>query len=72
MWIEKRGKQSLGGVIDIQTLKRDEQHWCKYHADNKLVTIPIKKITTKILNDSIATFKLSPDSKYLFTQSNDE
>ncbi len=63
MWVEKRGKQSVEGTIDIKTVKRDEQHWRKYYADNKLVTIPIKKITTKMLNDflnnSIATFKFS-------------
>jgi integrase len=63
MWVEKRGKQSVEGTIDIKTVKRDEQHWCKYYANNKLVTIPIKKITTKMLNDflndSITTFKLS-------------
>lgn len=63
MWVEKRGKQSLEGTIDIKTVKRDEQHWRKYYADNKLVTIPIKKITTKMLNDflndSITTFKFS-------------
>ena len=63
MWVEKRGKQSVEGTIDIKTVKRDEQHWRKYYADNKLVTIPIKKITTKMLNDflndSITTFKFS-------------
>ena len=63
MWLEKRGKQSVEGTIDIKTVKRDEQHWRKYYADNKLVTIPIKKITTKMLNDflndSITTFKFS-------------
>ncbi len=63
MWIEKRGKQSAEGVIDIKTVKRDEQHWRKYYADNKLITIPIKKVTTRMLNDflndSITTFKFS-------------
>ena len=63
LWVEKRGKQSVEGTIDIKTVKRDEQHWRKYYADNKLVTIPIKKITTKMLNDflndSITTFKFS-------------
>lgn len=63
LWIEKRGKQSVEGTIDIKTVKRDEQHWRKYYIDNKLVTIPIKKITTKMLNDflndSITTFKFS-------------
>ncbi|WMJ87476.1 tyrosine-type recombinase/integrase [Anaerocolumna sp. MB42-C2] len=63
MWVEKRGKQSVEGTIDIKTVKRDEQHWRKYYADNKLVMIPIKKITTKMLNDflndSITTFKFS-------------
>ncbi len=63
MWIEKRERQSVEGVIDIKTVKRDEQHWRKYYADNKLVAIPFKKITTKMLNDflsdSITTFKLS-------------
>lgn len=61
LWVEKRKKQS---VEDVKTVKRDEQHWRKYYADNKLViTIPIKKITTRMLNDflndSITTFKLS-------------
>ncbi len=41
MWVEKRGKQSVEGTIDIKTVKRDEQHWRKYYADNKLVMIPI-------------------------------
>lgn len=63
MWIEKRGKQSAEGIIDIKTVKRDEQHWRKYYADNKLITIPIKKVTTRMLNDflndSITTFKFS-------------
>lgn len=63
MWIEKRERQSVEGVIDIKTVKRDEQHWRKYYADNKLVTIPIRKITTRMLNDflndSITTFKFS-------------
>lgn len=62
MWVEKRGKQSVESTIDIKTVKRDEQHWRKYYADNKLVTIPIKKITTRMndfLNDSITTFKFS-------------
>ena len=63
MWIEKREKQSVEGTIDIKTVKRDEQHWRKYYAYNMLVTIPIKKITTKMLNeflnDSITTFKFS-------------
>lgn len=35
----------------------------KYYADNKLITIPVKKITTRMLNDflndSITTFKFS-------------
>ena len=39
-------RKSVEGVIDIKTVKRDEQHWHKYYADNKLITIPIKKITT--------------------------
>lgn len=63
MWVEKRGKKSLEGTINIKTVKRDEQHWRKYYADNKLVTIPIRKITTKMLNDfrkdSITRFKFS-------------
>jgi integrase len=63
VWIEKRVKQALEGNIDIKTVKRDDEHWLKYYAGNKLVTIPVKKITTKMLNeflnDSITTFKLS-------------
>lgn len=63
MWLEKREKQSVEGTIDIKTVKRDEQHWRKYYANNKLVTIPIKKTTTKMLNDflndSITTFTFS-------------
>lgn len=63
MWVEKRGRQSVEGTIDIKTVKRDEQHWRKYYADNKLVMLPIKKIATKMLNDflndSITTFKFS-------------
>lgn len=63
LWVEKRKKQSVEGIIDVKTVKRDEQHWRKYYADNKLVTIPIKKITTRMLNDflndSVTTFKLS-------------
>jgi len=63
MWIKKREKQALEGMIDLKTVKRDEQHWRKYYAGRPLVTIPIKKITTKILNDflndSITTFKFS-------------
>ena len=63
MWIAKRGEQSVEGTIDIKTVKRDEQHWQKYYAGNKLVTIPVRKITTKLLseflNDSITTFKFS-------------
>lgn len=63
VWIEKRGKQAIDGNIDIKTVKRDDEHWRKYYADNKLVAIPIKKLTTRMLNeflnDSITTFKLS-------------
>ena len=63
MWIAKRGEQSVEGTIDIKTVKRDEQHWRKYYARNKLVTIPVRKITIKLLNeflnDSITTFKFS-------------
>jgi hypothetical protein len=63
MWIEKRERQSIEGVIDIKTVKRDEQHWRKYYAERKLVIIPVRKITTimlnDFLNDSITTFKLS-------------
>jgi len=63
VWIEKRGKQALEDVIDIKTVKRGEEYWAKYYAGHKLVTIPVKKITTKMLkeflNDSITTFKLS-------------
>ena len=63
VWIEKRGKQALEGNIDIKTVKRDDEHWIKYYTSNKLVTIPVKKITTKMLNeflnDSITMFKLS-------------
>lgn len=63
LWVEKREKQSVKGTIDIKTVKRDEQHWRKYYADNKLVTIPVRKITTRMLNnflnDSITTFKFS-------------
>ncbi len=63
MWVEKRKKQSVEGIIDVKTVNRDEQHWRKYYTDNKLVTIPIKKITTRMLNDflndSITIFKLS-------------
>lgn len=63
MWISKRGEQSVEGTIDIKTVKRDEQHWRKYYAGNKLVTIPVRKITIKLLNeflnDSITTFKFS-------------
>ena len=47
----------------MKTVKRDEQHWRKYYVGNPLITIPIKNITTKMLNDflddSIATFSLS-------------
>jgi hypothetical protein len=60
---EKRERQCIKGVIDIKTVKRDEQHWRKYYAESKLVTIPVKKITTRMLNDflndSITTFKFS-------------
>lgn len=63
VWVEKREKQALEGTIDIKTVKRDEEHWHKYYVGNKLVTIPVKNITTKMLNeflnDSITTFKLS-------------
>lgn len=63
LWMKKREKQSNDGIIDIKTVKRDEQHWRKYYVGNKLVTIPIRKITTKMLNDflndSIVAFKLS-------------
>ncbi|MDD3172505.1 MAG: site-specific integrase [Herbinix sp.] len=63
VWIEKRGKQAIEGNIDIKTVKRDDEHWIKYYTANKLVTIPVKKITTKMLNeflnDSITMFKLS-------------
>lgn len=63
MWIAKRGEQSVEGTIDIKTVKRDEQHWRKYYARNKLVKIPVRKITIKLLNeflnDSITTFKFS-------------
>jgi hypothetical protein len=63
VWIEKRGKQALEGNIDIKTVKRDDEHWLKYYAGNKLTIIPVKKITTKMLNeflnDAITTFKLS-------------
>lgn len=63
VWIEKREKQACDGNIDIKTVKRDDEHWRKYYAGNKLVTIPVKKITTKMLNDflndAITTFKLS-------------
>jgi hypothetical protein len=63
MWVERREKQSVEGVIDIKTIKRDEQHWRKYYANNKLVTIPVNKITIRMLNDflnnSITTFKFS-------------
>ena len=63
VWIEKRGKQAIDGNIDIKTVKRDDEHWLKYYSGNKLITFPVKKITTKMLNgfldDAIATFKLS-------------
>lgn len=63
MWIKKREKQALDEMIDLKTVKRDEQHWRKYYAKSKLVTIPVKKITTRMLNDflndSITTFKFS-------------
>ena len=26
MWVERRGKQSVEGVIDIKTIKQNEQH----------------------------------------------
>ena len=63
VWIEKREKQALEGMIDLKTVKRDEEHWERYYARTKLVTVPVKKITTKMLNEflnnSITTFKLS-------------
>lgn len=63
MWIKKREKQALDGMIDLKTVKRDEQHWRKYYVGSKLVAIPVKKITTRMLNDflndSITTFKFS-------------
>lgn len=30
MWIEKLERQSNEGIIDIKTVKRDEQHWRKH------------------------------------------
>lgn len=63
LWISKREVQASEKTIDMKTVKRDEQHWRKYYVGNQLITIPIKKITTKMLNDfldnSIATFSLS-------------
>lgn len=62
-WIANRDKQVLDEMLDLKTVKRDEEHWEKYYAGTKLVTTPVKKITTKILNEflnaSITTFKLS-------------
>ncbi|MDF2804530.1 MAG: site-specific integrase [Anaerocolumna sp.] len=62
VWVEKREKQVLDEMIDLKTVKRDEEHWEKYYAGTKLVTTPVKKITTKMLNEflnaSITTFKL--------------
>ncbi len=50
-------------MLDLKTVKRDEEHWEKYYAGTKLVTTPVKKITTKMLNEflnaSITAFKLS-------------
>ena len=50
-------------MLDLKTVKRDEEHWEKYYEGTKLVTIPVKKITTKMLNEflnnSITMFKLS-------------
>jgi len=63
VWIEKRDKQALEGMIDLKTVKRDEEHWERYYVKTKLVIVPVKKITTKMLNEflnnSITTFKLS-------------
>lgn len=63
VWIEKRENQALEGMIDLKTVKRDEEHWKRYYVKTKLVTVPVKKITTKMLNEflnnSITTFKLS-------------
>lgn len=62
-WIANRDKQVLDEMLDLKTVKRDEEHWEKYYAGTKLVTTPVKKITTKMLNEflnaSITTFKLS-------------
>ncbi len=62
-WIANRDKQVLDEMLDLKTVKRDEEHWEKYYAGTKLVTTPVKKITTKMLNEflnaSITAFKLS-------------
>ena len=62
-WVANRDKQVLDEMLDLKTVKRDEEHWEKYYAGTKLVTTPVKKITTKMLNEflnaSITAFKLS-------------
>ena len=62
-WIANREKQVLNEMLDLKTVKRDEEHWEKYYAGTKLVITPVKKITTKMLNEflnaSITAFKLS-------------
>ena len=63
IWVEARMKQALLEIIDIKTVRRDEQHWNKYYKDSNLITMPVRKVTTKklneFLNDSITTHKLS-------------
>lgn len=63
IWISKREKQVSEKTVDIKTLQRDEQHWRKYYVGKDIITIPIRKISLKMLNDflddSITMFKLS-------------
>ncbi len=64
IWVKiRREKAMTTNSLDIKTVKRDEEHWQKYFIGKKLITLPIRKLTVRMLNnflnDSITTFSLS-------------
>jgi hypothetical protein len=70
-WIEKRKSEN----VCIRTIRRNENHWNKYYANHKIITVPVEKLNVEqielFFHETIRKYNLTVkelnNMKFIFT-----
>lgn len=58
-WVQKRKSEN----VNIRTIKRNENHWVKYYKKNKIIKVPVEKLTAEgieqYFHETIKEFNLT-------------